>query len=236
VIAFRVFGRSKITQAPAPRRTFRFAEVHGTQLAERAIEAIDAVRLEKGKPNPSHGSPSPAISHATVDPVAIRLDNPYFRLFVAIGVLDARRTLYTGGVPDTSAGYPFPPPFDSIPQAAGEDIQTEVSAVRIGKGAIAVVPDELDPQIGFGYREQLADATGAKHTFIAGLGNDEVGYQVPFEKWDDSCHACAPYILGGVPQFCPIQPVDCSTVFQNNVGQQLDPGVTAAFEQAVGGL
>jgi len=224
-----------ITNAPAPRRTFRFAEVHGTQVADRAIEAIDAVRLKKGKPNPSNGSPSPKIAHATVDPVAIRLDNPYFRLFVAIGVLDVRRTLYTNGVPDTSVGS-FPPPFDSIPQALGEDIQTEVSAIHIGKGAIVVVPDELDPQIGFGYREQLADATGAEHTFIAGLGNDEVGYQVPFEKWDDSCHACAPYVIAGFPQFCPIQPIDCNTVFQNNVGQQLDPGITEAFTQAVDDL
>ena len=225
-----------VTHAPAPRRTFRFGEVHGTQVAERAISAIDAVRLKNGKPNPSNGAPSPEISHATVDPVAIRLDNPYFRLFVAIGVLDVRRTLYTNGVPDTSVAFPYPPPFDSIPQATGEDIQTEVSAIHIGKGAIVVVPDELDPQIGSGYREQLAAATGAEHTFIAGLGNDEVGYQVPFAKWDDSCHACAPYVLAGFPQFCPIQPIDCSTVFQNNVGQQLDPGITEAFTQAVDDL
>jgi len=225
-----------VTNAPAPRRTFRFAEVHGTQLAERAIEAMDAVRLKKGKPNPSNGAPSPKIEHATVDPVFIPLDNPYFRLFIAIGVLDTRRTLFTDGAPDTSVGFPYPPPFDSIPQATGEDLLSEVSAVRIGDGAIAVVPDELDPQIGFGYREQLADATGADHTFIAGLGNDEVGYQVPFDKWDDSCHACAPYILAGAPQFCPIQPIDCNTVFQNNVGQQLDPTITEAFTQAVDDL
>ncbi len=225
-----------ITHAPAPRRTFRFAEVHGTQVAERAISAIDAVRLKKGKPNPSNGSPSPKIAHATIDPVAIPLDNPYFRFFIAIGVIDVRRTLYTNGVPDTSVGFPFDPPFDSIPQATGEDLQSEVSAVQIGDGAIVVMPDELDPQIGFGYRAQLAAATGADHTFIAGLANDEVGYQVPFAKWDNSCHACAPYILGGVPQFCPVQPIDCSTVFQNNVGQQLDPSISEAFTQAVDDL
>jgi hypothetical protein len=225
-----------VTSLPAPRRTFRFAEVHGTQLANRAIEAIDAVRLKKGKPNPSNGAPSPEIAHATVDPVAIPLANPYFRFFVAIGVLDARRSLYTNGIPDASVGNPFPPPFDPIPQALGEDIQTEVSALQIGKGAIAVVPSELDPQIGFAYRDRLEDATGAEHTFIAGLGNDEIGYQVPFAKWDDSCHACAPFVLGGAPQFCPIQPIDCSTVFQNNVGQQVDPSVTEAFEQAVDDL
>ena len=226
-----------ITNAPAPRRTFRFAEVHGTQVADRAIEAMDAVRLKKGKPNPSNGSPSPKIAHATVDPVAVPLDNPYFRLFIAIGVIDVRRTLYTNGSPDTNVGFPYPPPFDSIPQATGEDLQTEVSAVQIGKGAIVVVPDELDPQIGFGYREQLADATGADHTFIAGLGNDEVGYQVPFAKWDNSCHACAPYVIAGFPQFCPLYPnIDCNTVFSNNVGQQLDPSISEAFTQAVDDL
>jgi hypothetical protein len=82
----------------------------------------------------------------------------------------------------------------------------------------------------------LEQATGADHTFIAGLGNDEIGYQVPFAKWDDSCHACAPFLIGGAPQLCPVQPIDCSTVFQNNVGQQVDPVVTEAFGQAVGGL
>jgi hypothetical protein len=109
--------------------------------------------------------------------------------------------------------------------------------VRIGQGAFAVVPDELDPQIGFGYRSALAAATGAQHTFIAGLGNDEIGYQVPFEKWDDSCHACASFIILGVPQACPLFPnIDCNTVFQNNVGQQVDPSITEAMLEAIDGL
>lgn len=226
------------TGMPAPRRTFRFAEVHGTQLAERAIEAIDAVRFGKNKrPSPKNGAPAPEISYATVDPVAIRLDNPYFRFFTAIGVLDVRRSLFTNGVPDDSVGFPFPPPFDGIPQALGEDIQTEVSVLRIGKGAIAVVPTELDPQIGATYRSALVDATGAEHSFIAGLGNDQIGYQVPFEKFDPSCQICAPFVLGGVPQFCPLFPnIDCSTVFQNNVGEDVSPKVTGAIHEAIDGL
>ena len=227
-----------ITGMPAVRRTFRFAEVHGTQVAERAIEAIDAVRLgNNGRPSPKNGSPAPEISYATVDPVAIRLDNPFFRFFTAIGVLDVRRTLFTDGVPDTSVGFPFPPPLDVIPQALGEDIQTEVSAVRIGKGAIAVVPTELDPQIGTTYRDALVDTTGVEHTFIFGLGNDHIGYQVPFEKFDPSCAICAPFILAGVPQFCPLFPnIDCNTVFQNNVGIRVDPEVTEAMHEAIDGL
>ena len=227
-----------ITGMPAVRRTFRFAEVHGTQVAERAIEAIDAVRFGKnGRPSPKNGAPAPEISYATVDPVAIRLDNPYFRFFTAIGVLDVRRSLFTNGVPDDSVGFPFPPPFDVIPQALGEDLHTEVSAVSIGEGAIAVVPSELDPQIGATYRQSLVDATGAQHSFIVGLGNDHIGYQLPSEKFDPSCSLCAPFILAGVPQLCPLFPnIDCNTVFQNNAGPDVDPRVTDAMHEAIDGL
>ena len=205
------------TGMPAPRRTFRFAEVHGSQLAERAIAAIDTKK-------PGH--PAPEISFVSTRPVAIRLDNPFFRFFIAIGVIDARRQLFTGGMPDATVDFPFPPPFDIIPQALGEDLQTEVGALRIGRGSFAVVPSELDPQIGDVYRAAMA---GAEHTFLVGLGNDEIGYQLPAAKWDPSCHACAPFILAGVPQFCPIQPIDCNTVFNNNVGQEVDPTVSGAL-------
>ena len=226
------------TGLPAPRRTFRFAEVHGSQLGERAIETIDSVRFHggSGQPSPRNGDPSPEIAFATVDPVSIRLDNPYFRFFFAIGVLDVRRSLYTNGVPDDSVGFPYPPPFDEIPQARGEDLQTEVSVLRIGDGQMAVVPTEIDPQIANTYREALEDA-GAEHTFIVGLGNDHIGYQVPFAKYDPSCEICAPFILAGVPQFCPLFPnIDCNTVFQNNVGRQVDPDVTNALHQAIDDL
>lgn len=226
------------TGLPAPRRTFRFAEVHGTQLAERAIETVDAVRLHPGSgaPSPKNGDPSPKIRYASVDPVAIRMDNPFFRFFFAIGVLDVRRTFYTDGVPDDSVGFPYPPPFDVIPQALGEDIQTEVSVLRVGDGQMAVVPTEIDPQIANQYRAALEDE-GAKHTFIVGLGNDEIGYQVPFAKFDDSCQVCAPFILAGVPESCPRYPdIDCDTIFQNNVGRQVDPKVTNAIHQAIDDL
>jgi hypothetical protein len=212
------------TGMPAIRRTFRFAEVHGTQLAERAIAAVDT-----RKP----GHPAPEIRYATENPVAIRLDNPFFRFFIALGVLDVRRTLFTGGEPDSSVGFPFPPPFEGIPQATGDDLQTEVGALRIGDASFAIVPGELDPQIGELYRAQMA---GAEHTFIIGLGNDEIGYQLPADKWDNSCHACAPFILAGVPQLCPIQPIDCNTVFNNNVGADVDPAVSGALMPLLDGL
>jgi hypothetical protein len=206
-----------LTGLPAQRRTFRWAEVHGQQLAARVVSAIPK------KP----GHPIALIDFATTSPVAVRLDNPFFRFFIAIGVLPSDG-LYTDGVPDPSVGFPFPPPFDPIPQALGEDLHTEVGAFRINEASFAVVPNELDPQIGETYRARMA---GAQHTFIIGLGNDEIGYQVPEAKWDDSCHACAPYILAGVPQFCPYYPnIDCNTVFENNVGNDHDPAISGALE------
>jgi len=203
-----------LTNAPAVRRSFRWAEVHGQQLGERVVGAIP------GMP----GNPLATIDFASVPTVPVRLDNPFFRFFIALGVLP--NLLFTDGAPDDSVGFPFPPPFDPIPQALGEDLHTEVSAFRINEASFAVVPTELDPQIGEVYREAMA---GAEHTFIIGLGNDEIGYQLPAPKWDDSCHACAPYILAGAVAACPFFPPDCNTVFQNNVGADVDPSVSGAM-------
>jgi hypothetical protein len=211
------------TGLPAPRRTFRWAEVHGEQLAERVLAAIPA------KP----GDPLARIAFATTHPVPVPLSNPFFRFFIAIGVLPSDG-LFTNGAPDPSVGFPFPPPFGGLPQALGEDLHTEVGAFRINEASFAVVPSELDPQIGETYRARMA---GAQHTFLIGLGNDEIGYQLPEPKWDDSCHACAPYILAGVPQLCPAFPnIDCNTVFQNNVGPEVDPSVSAALEPLLDAL
>lgn len=202
---------------PVPRRSFQFAEVHGTQLAERAISALDR------KP----GHPAPVVVYARENPVPVQLDNPFFRFFFAIGVLGNGRTLYTDGLPDSSVGFPFPPPFDPIPQALGEDLHTEVGAARIGDAGLIVVPTELDPQLGQQYRQALSVVP---NSFIVGLGNDHIGYQLQQEKFDSSCQDCAPFILGGVPEFCPHYPqIDCNTVFQNNVGPLLDPAISGAL-------
>ncbi|MEM7413463.1 MAG: neutral/alkaline non-lysosomal ceramidase N-terminal domain-containing protein [Myxococcota bacterium] len=204
------------TGQPAVRRTFRWAEVHGQQLAERVVSAIPH---KKGKARVH-------LEYASDPAVPVRLDNPFFRFFIATGVLPSDG-LYTNGVPDASVGFPFPPPFDPIPQALGEDIQTEVGVFRINEASFAVVPTELDPQIGEVYRDAMV---GAEHTFILGLGNDEIGYQLPAEKFDPSCETCAPFILAGATELCPLFPnIDCNTVFQNNVGVEVDPTISGAI-------
>jgi hypothetical protein len=210
------------TGLPAPRRTFRWAEVHGQQLGDRVSAAIPA----------QPGLPIGSVEIAEPERVFVPLANPFFRFFIGIGVLPSG--LFTNGELDLSVGFPYPAPFDVIPQALGEDLGTEVGAFRINNASFAVVPSELDPQIGEVYRDAM---TGAQHTFIIGLGNDEIGYQLPAEKWDDSCHACAPFILAGVPQFCPLFPaIDCDTIFQNNVGQQVDPSISGALEPMIDAL
>ena len=210
------------TGLPAVRRTFRWAEVHGQQLGERVVSAIP----------PWHGDPRAIVDYATTAPVAVRLDNPFFRFFIGVGVLP--NGLFTGGAPDAGVGFPFPPPFDVIPQALGEDLHTEVGAFRINEASFAVVPTELDPQIGETYRDRMV---GAEHTFIIGLGNDEIGYQLPEAKWDDSCHACGPFILAGAAEFCPLFPnIDCNTVFENNVGQDVNPAISGALNPLIDGL
>jgi hypothetical protein len=206
------------TDMPAVRRTFRFAEVHGTQLAERVIEAIDPTEA---------GDDAPDISFAITTPVPIPLANPLFRAAAAVETLNKRRSLYTDGEPDRSTANPFPPPLDFIPLATGDDLHTEVSAIRIGDASFAVVPTELDPQIGDGYRNAM---TGAAHRFLIGLGNDHIGYQVPYDKWDNSCHECFPD-----EDFCDVEP-DCSTVFENNVGQEVDPRVTEPLLELIDAL
>ena len=210
------------TGSPAPRRSFRFAEVYGQKLADRAIAALS--RAERGHP-------APTIAFASTR-VTIPLDNPFFRFGRAIG-LNARVPLFTDGVPDPSVGFPFPSPFDTIPQALGAGLQTEVAALRIGKGGFVLLPTELDPQRGDAYRRLLRRV---KHSFIVGLANDSIGYQVPFAKWDNGCHACAPYIIAGVPEMCPVQPIDCDTVFLNNVGRQVDPAITSALGRVIQAL
>ena len=204
---------------PVTKRSFDFARVHGEQLAERAIAALDS------KP----GHPAPVVAYSHQKPLPVRLDNHFFRFFFAIGVLGNGRTLFTDGQPDPSVGFPFPPPFDVIPQALGEDLQTEAGVARVGNAGLVVVPTEIDPQIAMQYREAFSSVEDA---LVIGLGNDELGYQVQPGKFDESCNICAPFILAGVPDLCPVPNPDCSTVFQNNVGIELDSVITGAVMKA----
>jgi hypothetical protein len=185
------------TGQPAPRRTFRFAEVMGELLAARAAAALDAVQTWEANP-PLDVRRSPLVT--------VRIENPFFVALASFGVFGRRQ--------------PQPVP-------GGLAVTTELNALRIGPAQLAVTPGELDPQIGDLYRARME---GAEHRWIVGLGNDELGYQMPVEKFNPSCHLCAIYVLLDLGlENCPVaqaigeDAVDCSTVFSNNVGGQADP-------------
>jgi hypothetical protein len=66
--------------------------------------------------------------------------------------------------------------------------------------------------------------TKVNHHFLAGLGNDEIGYQMPAEKFNPTCHQCWFYVAQGIEDLCPLAAtLDCSTVFGNNIGALADP-------------
>lgn len=190
------------TGDPAPRRTFRFAQVMGELLAERAAEALDAASFRADL----------ELDVATSGPILVEVENPFFQALASFNVF-GRRTLTT---------------IENTPY-----IETEVNAVRIGPAQLAFTPNELDPQIGDLYRAQM---TGAQHRWLVGLANDEIGYQMPFEKFNPSCFECALYVLIGDVSACPIAAalgedvVDCGTVFQNNLGPGADPVLQAEIQ------
>jgi hypothetical protein len=188
-----------VTDLPATRRTFRFAEVMGELLAERAASALDAATWQ--------GNPSLEI--ASSGPLLVVVENPFFRGLATFGVFGRRELVEVGGIP-----Y----------------VETEVNALRFGPAQLAFTPNELDPQIGELYREQMAKA---QHRWIVGLANDEIGYQLQEAKFNPSCFSCVISIIIGDPASCPIaielgiDVVDCSTVFQNNIGPGADPFLQA---------
>ncbi len=195
-----------LTGQPAERRTFRIAELMGDKLAERAQLALDAV---------TNWDANPALDARSSGRIQVLVENPFFRIAAGFGVFgrrqlerDAQRRVVTS---------------------------TEVNALRIGPAQIAVTPNELDPQIGNLYRDQM---TGAEHRWVLGLGNDEIGYQMPTAKFNPSCHECVTYVVLDNTENCPIavalgeEAVDCDTIFINNVGA----GADGLFQGIMNGL
>ncbi len=141
----------------------------------------------------------PSIAVAKSGPMTVQVTNPYFDLLGAIGVFGRR-------------------PFTRLGNSTGE-ITSEMQAFRIGPATFAVTPNEVDPQIASLYRDRMI---GAEHKFIVGLGNDEIGYQMPESKFNPGCFLCVDANLAG--DDCEFDDWnDCGTVFQNNIGPAVDP-------------
>lgn len=155
---------------------------------------------------------SPEIEVRLSGPLSIEIENPYFQFLGLLGLFGRR-------------------PFDQEGDPPVFHTESEVQAIRIGPAQFAVTPNELDPQIGNRYRGLM---TRADHRFVVGLGNDEIGYQMPAEKFNPSCFLCFRLnVFGSDPDgLCPEETNDCGTVFVNNIG----PGADGQLGGALGGL
>lgn len=188
-----------------PFNTFEFMERMGVLLAERAATALDA----------SHEwLDAPDIVLRSVAPVVVPIENTFFAALGGFGLLGRRQITSTPGQG----------PFDT-------SFLSEVHVLRIGPAQMVLTPGELDPQIGDEYRARM---TQAEHRFVAGLANDELGYQMPAEKFNPGCFLCFfEFILGDL-ESCPLFEVaDCNTVFLNNVGPGTDPMFRGAIEPLI---
>jgi len=157
----------------------------------------------------------PPVEIAGTGPVSIVVENPYFQFLGVLGVFGRR-----------SFVQPDPSTFT---------VTSEMQALRIGPAQFAVTPNELDPQIGNLYRARM---TGAQHRFVVGLGNDEIGYQMPQAKFNPSCFLCFRFNISGEdPEgLCPQATNDCGTVFVNNIGPGADPQLQGLMDGLLAGL
>ena len=151
----------------------------------------------------------PKIAVAKTGSLQVQVENPYFKFLGVAGIFGRRDFVENGNS------------FTTL---------TELQAVRVGPAQFAVTPNELDPQIGNHYRGMM----NAQHKFLTGLGNDEIGYQMPAAKFNPSCFLCFSFNVFGVDpgNKCPQATNDCGTVFVNNIG----PGVDGYFQGFMTGL
>jgi len=143
---------------------------------------------------------TPEIRIASDGPFLVPVENPFFIILGRQRIFGRR-------------------PFIDLPEFSA--IESEVQVLRIGDASFVVTPNELDPQIGNLYRERIGPG---RHRFIVGLGNDEIGYQMPEAKFNPTCFACVFYVFVDQGDDCPAAAtLDCSTTMQNNVGASADP-------------
>jgi hypothetical protein len=148
----------------------------------------------------------PEIRVARRGPLFVEVENPFFVALGQLGVFGRRPVLRVGGR------------FVA---------RTELQVLRVGPATILVTPNELDPQIGNRYRGLMHRA---RPRFVVGLGNDEIGYQLPAARFNPSCFLCFREVLFGNEETCPVlDTLDCGTVFINNIGPGADTQLQALF-------
>jgi len=158
------------TGEPAPKESFRFAEVLGTRVADLVGEAV-----KKARP-------------ASIDRIEFResliripLANEGFRSAVAVGLFKGRKTLNDDGTMTAPVGY--------VRLARGATPLVEA----------VLVPGEMYPELSVGGIQRYPGADfpdaplepplkkmlRAPFRMLFGLAGDEIGYIIPKAEWDD---------------------------------------------------
>lgn len=172
--------------------TWRKAELFGItlgQLVERVVKSGEQVEVD-----------TLAFRGATV---FAPLHNDHFRVAEAAGVLGGRKQFFTNGRPDTGVAKKEFPGFGELNYSTGQDMQTEVSYIRLLGGGrvvaeIVTVPGEIYPELVNGgitryagadfpdapFEPAIREHLNSKYQFIFGLANDELGYLIPKAEWD----------------------------------------------------
>ncbi len=198
------------TQQLAPKRTFRFTQVYGEAVGERALQALDS-----GSWNRSDRLEARSRS------VDLPLTNPFYKTGLTLGVIGGGRTasrLRKG-------------------EGDGWSFTSEVGWLGIGDAELLLVPGEIYPELVLGGVPDPAPE-GADHpdaaieppllprltspfAFVIGLANDEIGYILPKRQWDVS----SPFTYGQMK--APYGEI-------NSVGPDTAAALSAAYDDLLG--
>lgn len=157
------------------------------------------------------------------EPFTVPLDNPAFLMYKFLGILDNKAV-----------------PAQSV---TGYGVQTELSILRLGDLAIALLPGEIFPELVLGgaYGDanpngvnprplrKIAADYGVDDLLIIGLCNDEIGYIVP--PSDFLLNEEAPYLAKTMDYKGENHYEET-----NSVGPACADAIAAAFEKALAAL
>jgi len=198
---------------------WEYASKYGQRVADLAAKAIDAAEpIELG----------PIVVSAA--PLAIPLQNPYYKAARVAGVLQREARVWTG---DAEQPGPVATLADTLKTQA---VVTEVAYLRLGELHLACIPGEIYPELIYGkfqdpveagadypdapLEKPLVEILPGKKVLLIGLANDEIGYIIPRRQWDQA----APFCYGRrTSQYGEI----------NSCGPQVAPLLMNAFQRRV---
>jgi hypothetical protein len=162
---------------------YEYARVYGEQVAALAARAVDAA------------API-ALTPFTISakPIAVPVENTWYRAAHQIGVLRRDGRLWTGDFEK------FGEPLTAADAEKTWAVETEVAYLRLGELHVACIPGEIYPELVYGKIQDPADPNAdfpdaprepsvveilpGDKWLLLGLANDELGYIIPRRQWD----------------------------------------------------